>query len=78
MLMDLSLQGCQIKGAALFESGTRLRLQLWLPDQARPVKVEQAAVLPVAGGTHVHPTALTHRRNLAPLTTESCTKVIRI
>jgi len=40
MLMDLSLQGCQIKDAAPFESGTRLRLQLWLPDQARPVKVE--------------------------------------
>lgn len=44
MLMNLSLQGCQIKGAAPFASGTRLRLQLWLPDQAQPVKVERAAI----------------------------------
>jgi PilZ domain len=44
MLMDLSLQGCRIKGAPPFSCGTRLRLQLWLPDQFQPVKVEQAIV----------------------------------
>ena len=45
MLMDLSLHGCRIKGAPPFSCGTRLRrLQLWLPDQAQPVKVEQAVV----------------------------------
>jgi hypothetical protein len=44
MLLDLSLQGCRIKGTAPFLCGARLRLQLWLPDQAQPVKVELAAV----------------------------------
>lgn len=44
MLMDLSLHGCRIHGAPPFACGTRLRLQLWLPDQFRPVKVEQAIV----------------------------------
>jgi hypothetical protein len=44
MLLDLSLQGCRIKGAPPFPTGTRLRLLLWLPDQAQPVKVERAAV----------------------------------
>jgi hypothetical protein len=44
MLLDLSLQGCRIKGAPPFSCGTRLRLQLWLPDQAEPVAVEQAVV----------------------------------
>jgi hypothetical protein len=44
MLLDLSLQGCRIKGAPPFPCGTRLRLQLWLPDQAEPVKLELAAV----------------------------------
>lgn len=44
MLLDLSLQGCRIKGAPPFPSGTRLRLQLWLPDQVQPLKVERAAV----------------------------------
>ena len=44
MLLDLSLQGCRIKGAPPFPCGTRLRLQLWLPDQSQPVKVELAAV----------------------------------
>ena len=39
MLIDLSLQGCRIKGASPFSCGTRLRLQLWLPDQAQPVTV---------------------------------------
>lgn len=44
MLMDLTLHGCRIKGAHPFSGGTRLRLQLWLADQAQPVKVELAAV----------------------------------
>jgi hypothetical protein len=44
MLMNLSLQGCRIKGASPFSCGTRLRLQLWLPDQAQPVEVEQTVV----------------------------------
>lgn len=44
MLIDLSLQGCRIKGASPFSCGTRLRLQLWLPDQAQPVNVELAVV----------------------------------
>ena len=44
MLMDLSMQGCRIQGAPPFACGTRLRLQLWLPDQFQPLKVEQAIV----------------------------------
>lgn len=44
MLMDLSQQGCRISGAPPIPCGTRLRLQLWLPDQAAPVKIEQAVV----------------------------------
>lgn len=44
VLVDLSLQGCRIKGAPPFSCGTRLRLQLWLPDQSQPVKVELAVV----------------------------------
>lgn len=44
MLMDLSLQGCRIKGTPSFSCGTRLRLQLWLPDQSQPMKIEQAVV----------------------------------
>jgi PilZ domain len=44
VLLDLSLLGCRIKGASPFHCGTRLRLQLWLPDQALPVNVELAAV----------------------------------
>ena len=44
MLVDLSLQGCRIKGVPPSPCGTRLRLQLWLPDQAQPVNVELAAV----------------------------------
>jgi hypothetical protein len=44
MLLDLSLQGCRIGGAPPFSCGTRLRLELWLPDQIQPAKVEQAVV----------------------------------
>ena len=44
MLMNLSLHGCGINGAPPFSGGTRLRLRLWLPDQALPVTVEQAIV----------------------------------
>jgi hypothetical protein len=44
VLLDLSLLGCRIKGAPPCGCGTRLRLQLWLPDQAQPVAVEQAVV----------------------------------
>lgn len=43
-LVDLSLGGCRIEGVSAGASGTRLRLQLWLPDQAHPVKIELAAV----------------------------------
>lgn len=44
MLVDLSLKGCRIKGVYTGSSGSRLRLQLWLPDQSQPVQVELAAV----------------------------------
>lgn len=44
MLLDLSPEGCRIKGAPPFPAGTRLRLQLWLPGQSQPLKVELAAV----------------------------------
>jgi hypothetical protein len=44
MLMELALHGCRIKGTPPFSCGTRLRLQLWLPDQSQPVEVEQAVV----------------------------------
>jgi hypothetical protein len=43
-LLDLSLQGCRIKGAPPFCVGARLRLQLWLPNLAQPVTVDLAAV----------------------------------
>jgi hypothetical protein len=43
-LMNLSLHGCRIKGAPSFSCGSRLRLQLWLPDQAQPMAIEQAVV----------------------------------
>ncbi len=42
--LDLSQKGCRIKGVYTGSSGTRLRLQLWLPDHSQPVKVEMAAV----------------------------------
>ncbi len=42
--MDLSLKGGRIKGVYTGSSGTRLRLQLWLPDHSQPVQVEMAAV----------------------------------
>ena len=44
MLLDLSLKGCRIQGVYPSSSGTRLRLQLWLPDQSQPVQVDLAAV----------------------------------
>jgi PilZ domain len=44
MLLNLSLQGCRIKGAPPFPCGTRLRLELWLLEQSQSVKVELAAV----------------------------------
>jgi hypothetical protein len=44
MLLDLSLHGCRIKGVPPGSCGTRLRLQLWLPDQSEPVKIELATV----------------------------------
>ena len=34
MHLDLSLKGCRIQGVYPSSSGTRLRLQLWLPDQS--------------------------------------------
>jgi hypothetical protein len=43
-LVDLTRQGCRIKGMPPLLCGTRLRLQLWLPDVAQPVKVDLAAV----------------------------------
>lgn len=43
-LVDLSLWGCRIEGVSPGSSGSRLRLQLWLPDQAHPVKIGLAAV----------------------------------
>jgi hypothetical protein len=44
VLMNLALQGCQIKGVSGFSCGTRLRLQLWLADQFQPLDIEQAVV----------------------------------
>ena len=44
VLLDLSLEGCRIEGAPPFSCGTRLQLELWLPDQFLPAKVEQAVV----------------------------------
>jgi hypothetical protein len=44
MLINLSLHGCRIKGASSFSCGTRLRLQLWLSDQAQPIQIEHAVV----------------------------------
>lgn len=44
VLLDLSLKGCRIQGVYPSSSGTRLRLQLWLPDQSQPMKVDLAAV----------------------------------
>ena len=44
MLIDLTLQGCRIKGAHSFSCGIRVWLQIWLPDQAQPVNAEQAVV----------------------------------
>ena len=44
ILMDLALQGCRIKGASRLPCGARLRLQIWLSDQAEPVMVERAIV----------------------------------
>jgi hypothetical protein len=43
-LLDLSLQGCRIKGAPPFCCGARVRLQLRLPNLAQPVTVDLAAV----------------------------------
>lgn len=42
MLLDLALQGCRIKGACPLSCGARLKLQIWLPDQAEPVTIERA------------------------------------
>ena len=44
MLLDLSLRGYRIKGVCPGSCGTRVRLQLWLPDQAHPVRVERGTV----------------------------------
>lgn len=44
MLADLSTRGCLIEEATFLSVGTRLSLQLWLPDQEHPVKIEQAIV----------------------------------
>jgi PilZ domain len=44
MLTDLSMQGCRIKGACCLSCGARLRLQIWLPDQAEPVMIERSVV----------------------------------
>ncbi len=44
MLLDLNLRGCRIQGVYTGSTGTRLRLQLWLPDHSQPVQVEMAAV----------------------------------
>jgi hypothetical protein len=43
-VLDLSLQGCRIKGAPPFRCGARLRLQLCFPNLAQPVKIDLAAV----------------------------------
>lgn len=48
-LLDLSLQGCRIKGAPPFRCGARLRLQLWLPILAQPLTVDLAAVRWIQG-----------------------------
>ena len=42
ILLDLALQGCRIKGACPLSCGARLKLQIWLPDQAEPVTIERA------------------------------------
>ena len=42
ILLDLALQGCRIKGACPLSCGARLKLQIWLPDQAVPVTIERA------------------------------------
>ena len=44
IILDMSLKGCRIRGVAPGLCGMRLRLQLWLPDQSQPVKVELAAI----------------------------------
>lgn len=44
VLTDLSLGGCRIRGLIKFVPGMRVRLQLWLPDQAEPMSIEQATV----------------------------------
>ena len=48
LLTDLSMQGCRIKGTSCLSCGARLRLQIWLPDQAEPVMIERAVVRWVA------------------------------
>ena len=45
-LVDLTRQGCRIKGTPPLPYGTRLRLQLWLPDVAQPTGFLQALALP--------------------------------
>ncbi|BCA56022.1 hypothetical protein W02_31620 [Nitrospira sp. KM1] len=44
VLADLSAGGCRIRGLIKFAPGMRVRLQLWLPDQAEPMSIEQATV----------------------------------
>ncbi|MEP6957897.1 MAG: PilZ domain-containing protein [Nitrospirota bacterium] len=44
VLVDLAPQGCRINGVSPFSCGTRLRLQLWLPDRSEPIAVERAVV----------------------------------
>ena len=43
-LLNVSSQGCQIKGAFLFPCGTRLRLRLQLPGEVDSLEIERAAV----------------------------------
>jgi hypothetical protein len=42
MLLDFTLQGCRISGACPLSCGARLKLQIWLPNQAEPVTIERA------------------------------------
>jgi hypothetical protein len=77
MLLNLSLLGCRIKGASPFHCGTRLRLHLWLPDQALSVNVDLAAARWIAGEEfgvrflEVSPTTREHIEQVVRLLSEA-------
>lgn len=49
ILLDLSLGGCRIEGAFTGTVGTRVRLQLSLPDRAEALMIDHAVVRWVRG-----------------------------